>query len=153
MIRIEIFNAGEEQLIEQMIREVYDEFVAPDYSEEGNIHFYEFIKPENILERVNKGNIIFTAKNGKKIIGMIELKDYNHICLLFVDRQFQGLGIARDLFNKILALVKKKDFRIIDVHSSLFAVPVYQRLGFIITDKIQEIDGIIFVPMKYELNQ
>ena len=152
VIKIEKYNPGEEQSIEKLIRIVYDEFVAPDYSEEGNNHFYDFIKPESIVERVNNGNIIFTAKDGKRMRGMIELKNYNHICLLFVDRRYHGLGIARDLFNKIVELVRDNTHvKLIDVHSSPFAVPVYERLGFRVISEMQEMDGIKFVTMEYDI--
>ena len=145
---------GEENLVYEYVKRVFDEFVAPDYSEEGNNHFYDFIKPESIVERVNNGNIIFTAKDGKRMRGMIELKNYNHICLLFVDRRYHGLGIARDLFNKIVAIVKENTHvKLIDVHSSPFAVPVYERLGFKVTSEMQEMDGIKFVTMEYEIQE
>jgi len=152
MIHIEEYKPGEEKQIEEMIRAVYDEFVAPDYSDEGNKHFYEFIIPENISERVGKGHKIFIAKDENHIIGMIELKEYHHICLLFVDKQYHGRGVAKELFYKVTALAKENSSKnYIDVHSSPYAVPVYEKLGFRTISGLLETDGIKFYTMQYEL--
>jgi GNAT superfamily N-acetyltransferase len=153
MIKIERFIFGEEQLIEKMIKEVYDDFVAPDYTEEGNYHFYDFIKADHIVERVKKGNIIFTAKDEDKIIGIIELQEHNHICLLFVSKTHHRLGIAAKLFNAVLQIIYGiSEISSIDVNSSLYAVSVYLKLGFKVMDKIQEVNGIKFIPMRYDVS-
>ena len=61
--RVENFKEGEEKKISRFIREVYDEFVAPDYPESGNEFFYAFIQPKKILNRVKDGtDVIFTIK-------------------------------------------------------------------------------------------
>lgn len=152
MIKIEKYKYGEENAIEQLIRKVYDEFVAPDYTDEGNKTFYDFIIPKNIVERVSKGSLIFTAKEDGRIIGMIELKKYNHLSLLFVDKNYHRQGISHELFNRILKAVRdKKKIKFIDVNSSIYAVSVYLKLGFKITGKIKKMSGIKFVPMKYDL--
>ncbi len=152
MLIIEKMITGDEQRIHDLVKKVYDEFVAGDCTEEGNNTFYDFIKPESISMRLQSGNIIFICKEGDCIIGMIELKDLNHISLLFVDKDFQGLGIARKLFNETVGIARSggnNDF--IDVNSSLFAIPIYTKLGFKTTSEVQIVNGIKFVRMKCEL--
>lgn len=39
----------------------------------------------------------------------------------------------------------------ITVHSSLFAVPIYQKLGFVQIDDVKEDGGIRYMPMKYKM--
>lgn len=55
--------------------------------------------------------------------------------------------ISKVLMQKYSQNVRYKK---ITVHSSEYAVEVYKKLGFVQTDKAQESDGIIFVPIEFE---
>ena len=57
----EYFKTGEEFEISDLIKKVYDEFVAPDYTPDGNAFFYAFIKPETIVMRQEIQNNILLA--------------------------------------------------------------------------------------------
>lgn len=86
-----------------------------------------------------------------RIVGVIAVRGCNHICLFFVDKEFHGQGIARNLFE----LVKKnlsvgdKVEKVITVNASPYAVKIYEKLAFNVVDNEQEKDGIRFTPMKY----
>jgi hypothetical protein len=41
MIRIELYQNGQELMIHNLIKKVYDEFVSIDYGKEGNQFFYD----------------------------------------------------------------------------------------------------------------
>jgi GNAT superfamily N-acetyltransferase len=83
-----------------------------------------------------------------KIIGSIASKPSNHISLLFVDKQYHRQGIARALYQK---MIEKNDCPEISVNSTLYAVEVYKRLGFVATDTEQQKNGIRYVPMKHNI--
>ena len=91
---------GFEYEINQLIRKVYDEFVAPDYSDEGNQYFYEWIEPENIAARQKENRNILIATLRNKLAGVIEIRQNSRISLLFVDKSFHKQGIARKLFDQ-----------------------------------------------------
>lgn len=57
-----------------------------------------------------------------------------------------GQGIGRCLWNTVLA---ENTSPVITVHSSLYAVDVYKKFGFVVTGEIQEDEGIKYVPMEY----
>ena len=78
-----------------LIKDVYDEFVAIDYPDEGNKTFYNFISGDKILERMKKNNLVICAKINGKIIGAHEIRDRNHIALFFVKKQYQNMGIGK----------------------------------------------------------
>jgi predicted GNAT family N-acyltransferase len=149
-IEIRQFVPGLEATVYQLIREVFDEFVAPGYSEEGNSFFYAFIEPEAILLRQEKQNSILLAYNETHLAGMIEMRDNNHISLLFTRKEFMGHGIAGRLFNEAisLSLARNSETDRFFVHASPFSVPVYQRLGFKSTSDMQEVHGIKYFPME-----
>jgi hypothetical protein len=50
-LKIEKYKNGQEIAIHQLIKRVYDEFVLSDYSDEGNMLFYDLIQPSRIAER------------------------------------------------------------------------------------------------------
>ena len=146
---ISSFLKGDENEISFLIKRVFDEFVAPDYTKEGNDFFYNFIKPANLLSRAEIGNLILTIKSEGKITGMIEVRDNFHICLLFVDKNHHGKGLSKLLFNKALDEIRKNSpyISFIEVNSSLYAIGAYKSLGFQLIGEMKEANGIKYFPM------
>ena len=116
----------------KFIKIIFDEFVAGDYSSEGNKTFYDYIKVEDIKKRLKQGNIFFVEELNNKIISGLEIRNLNHICLLFVDKEFQNKGFARKIFKTTLEYIQKQDQNVsfIEVNSSPFAKEIYKRMGF-----------------------
>jgi GNAT superfamily N-acetyltransferase len=155
LFTIEKFTLGEEHSFSALVRRVFDEFVAPGYTAEGNRFFCDFIEPSKIRERSLNGNILLCAKHNETIIGIIEIRDGYHICLLFVEKAWQGKGVARALFNEALRLCRDApgapDF--FEVNASPFSEEIYARLGFKKVQELQEVNGMKFVPMRMDLEQ
>jgi predicted GNAT family N-acyltransferase len=147
---IEKFQKGQEESIFKLIKKVYDEFVAIDYSEEGNQFFYEWINPDKILERQKSQVNLLVALEDSQIIGMIEIRENINISLLFVDQEFHGQGIAKRLFKEALQMVIQRDPTVkkLYVHASPYSIPIYEKLGFVETDTLQENHGIKYLPME-----
>lgn len=144
------YEPGDAEEVSKLIRKTYDVYVAPDYPEEGNRHFYTFITPEALNERfLQPGHFIIVAVENGLPVGVIAVRDEHHLALMFVDRDFQGRGISR----KLLEVAERKiavemDGHEITVFSSPYAVPIYRSLGFRTAGGMQSKDGITFQPMK-----
>ena len=137
-----------------LVRKVFDEFEASYYSEEGVTSFYKFIDLNNMSEQYSSGSLYFYGCFVNDIIvGMIAVKDFIHISLLFVDKQYHKQGIARSLFDNIIKICKEKNpsLKTITVNSSPYAVKVYHKFGFFDISSEQVVDGIRFVPMELKL--
>ena len=138
-----------------LVNKVFSEFVAIDYSEQGNITFQDYLKTkyDEVSADLQTGHKkLWGYYQGDGIIGVIATRDKSHIALMFVDKQHHREGIARRLFDTILVDVKgDTSISQITVNSSPYAVSIYERLGFIKTDVQQEKDGIIYIPMMYKL--
>jgi ribosomal protein S18 acetylase RimI-like enzyme len=149
-IVISEFQNGQERLINQLIKKVYDEFVSIDYTDEGNQFFYDWIKPSKIFERQQNNRTILVAMNGQKIVGMIEIRENCRISLLFVDKEYQRQGIAKRLFRESLKKCIQKDRKLnkFYVHASPYSITVYKKLGFTETSIIQEKFGMKYLPME-----
>ena len=146
---IKPFSTGQENEVHNLIASVFNEFVGFEYTDEGNKVFNDFIKPDKILDRHKNGNIILTYEKNGRIIGMIEVRDNNHICLFFVDKKYHNKGIGRKLFNEMLLKIEGKT-EYLEVNASPFSEKIYSKLGFKSIGKKTEINGILFIPMKME---
>ena len=83
-----------------LVEKVFNEFEAPDYSKEGIENFYKFANYNNIKESLNRNLKILIAKDEEKIIGMIAFRDYSHISMLFVDKEYHRKGIGARLVEE-----------------------------------------------------
>lgn len=147
-------NKGEFCEASDLVWSVFSEFEAPEYSEEGIGTFKEFINCNKLYENSENGLMSFWGCFDKqKLIGIIASRGGCHISLLFVKKEYHRRGIARQLFDKLKTEIVKNntDTEFITVNSSPFAVHIYERLGFVATDKELIQDGIRFIPMKYTL--
>jgi GNAT superfamily N-acetyltransferase len=98
---------------------------------------------------------VLLALAGADLAGIIELRDWNHISLLLVDRPYLRQGIARQLLQRSLEICRSRqpDLTEVSVYSSPYAVPIYTKLGFEPTAAEQIRDGIRFTAMKMTLSQ
>ena len=156
--QLEYREIKQEELPEtlNLVRKVFDEFEAPYYSEEGVTSFYKFIDINNMSEQYSNGSLYFYGCFVNDIIvGMIAVKDFVHISLLFVDKQYHKQGIARSLFDNVIKVCKKKNpsLKTITVNSSPYAVKVYHKFGFSDISSEQVVDGIRFVPMELKIEK
>jgi len=130
-----------------MIRDVFMEFEAPDYSQEGIEEFLRFLEPDEIMEKLENNDLrIWVCKHSDEIVGAIAANE-EHINLLFVAAKHHRKGIARQLIE-----IMKENYKpaAITVNSSPYAVEAYRKLGFKDTDTEQLIQGIRYTPMKWE---
>jgi GNAT superfamily N-acetyltransferase len=137
-----------------LVSNVFDAFVAPDYSAEGIATFYRYIQPDALRARATSDSFALVAVDGVEIIGVIEVRGLHHIALLFVAATRQRRGVARSLFRQAMAVCRTEqpDLGEVTVNSSRYAVPVYERLGFHPTGGYQVRNGIGFVPMSLKLS-
>lgn len=144
-------------LVSLLIKSVFDDFVAPGYTEEGIATFAAFTEPEALEFRESQSNyFVLVAKYGTRLAGVIEIRDFSHVSLLFVERDFQGRGISRKLMEAAIvrcheareAMDDQDVLEIMTVNSSPYALPIYQALGFSAVEPEQLKDGIRYVPMK-----
>lgn len=131
----------------KLVWEVFLEFEAPDYTEEGIQTFKSTIDDENW---VNQRDFYGAYTDDDQLLGVITTKDLSHIALFFVDGKYHKQGIGRELYNKI-ELLNDKDF--FTVNSSPYAHEAYKHMGFVDTDKEQSVKGLRFIPMRKKLNK
>ena len=133
-------NEREEAL--QLVKEVFMEFEAPDYCDEGIADFMHAIGDESYLNM----HRFYGAYQDDKLVGVIATRnEHHHIGLLFVDKNYQRKGIGRQLIQHILGM---KDEEPITVNASPYGHEFYKKLGFADTCEEQITNGVRYYPMK-----
>ena len=126
-----------------LIWEVFLQFEAPDYSDEGIQSFKDFIENDEILKTLE----FFGAYEQDELKGVIATSENRkHICCFFVKAKYHRQGIGRTLWEYVLNHSERNVFT---VNASQYAVPDYLKLGFVETDTEQLADGMRYTPMKF----
>jgi predicted GNAT family N-acyltransferase len=146
---------GEEEEVCAFVLPVFNEFVAPQYSEEGIEEFLKYLEPHYLSERCQEDDFVLLATSQGRIVGMIELVKNSHISLIYTDGHLHGIGIGRELLKRSLevCITNQPALTEITLNSSPNAVEIYEKLGFTVTKPEQIKNGIRFVPMKLELSR
>lgn len=149
---IEMLIPEDAGLVSQMIKRIFEDYISPGFSPQGQTEFLSYITPEAIRARTEVeyyGMLVARCTLTGMIIGYLELREDDHISLLFVDPVFHRQGIASHLLQYALKRLSAANCLPdrITVHASVYAVPAYQGMGFRAVGPEQEMNGIVFVPM------
>lgn len=151
---------GEEEAVSHLVMRVFNEFVAPDYNDMGIRAFATYAHPDNLYRRRDDHRVLLALvhsdvpdESEPVIAGMIEIRHYTHIALLFVDRPYQRQGISRALINRMIQRCQQHHPHTssITVNASPYAEPVYLRLGFVTDGEWRTARGVLSRPMKRRL--
>ncbi|NEX64566.1 GNAT family N-acetyltransferase [Noviherbaspirillum galbum] len=134
--------------ISALIRGLSDPFfVAP--GGEGAELFMQSISKAAIQGYVTASNFVYqVAESEGRLVGVVAVRDNSHLYHLFITAEFQGRGMARNLWQLAKAqAVRAGNPGRFTVNSSLGAVPVYKRFGFVPSQPAVTKHGISFQPM------
>lgn len=149
MFKIERAKINDIEEISNLVKRIYLKYNSKIDSEEGINNILTFISKENMRLRFYiEGALILVARDkNNKIVGAIELKNFEHISLFFVDDKYFKFGIGKKLFEEVKNILKLEKY---SVNASDYALEFYKKLGFVqITDSIEIENGVHFYPMLY----
>lgn len=147
--KIERANINDIEEISDLVKRIYLKYNSKIDTEEGIKNILIFISAENMrLRFFIEGALMLVARDeNKKIIGVIELRNFEHISLFFVDDKYFKLGIGKKLFEEAKNIFGTEKY---SVNASDYGLEFYKKLGFIqITDSIKIEKGVHFYPMIY----
>ncbi len=136
-----------------MTWKTFMKFEAKDYGSEGIENFKKFISDPVLRRMFLLGTYhMYVATCNEKIVGMITLRDKNHISLLFVDEAYHRRGIGRRLIDTIGAFSKEEyGKKEITVNAAPYGIEFYHKVGFYNTSPMETNGGIIYTSMKKEI--
>ena len=124
-----------------LVWKVFQEYEAPDYTEDGVEEFYKSIHDESYLSML----CLYGAFIREELVGIIATRsEGTHVALFFVDGKYHRQGIGKMLFQ---AARSANTTGKMTVNSSPYAVCVYHKLGFKDTDTEQVVNSLRFTPM------
>lgn len=127
-----------------LAQRVFEDCVAPGYSQEGIEEFQRTVKDPDFYETLR----IYAAYSGEEMVGMIATaRSGSHIALFFVAPAYQRHGVGRALFT---AAANDDPAEVMTVNAAPEAA-VYRRLGFAGEGGEEEKNGIRFIPMSASL--
>jgi GNAT superfamily N-acetyltransferase len=148
-MEIRLAQVADAPAISCLIRELSASFLLhADGS--GAEPFYAAISEASIRRYIESQNFsYYIAHLSSSLVGVVAVRDHRHLYHLFIAREFQGQGFARELweFAKANAMASGQQAAF-TVNSSLNAVPVYQQFGFAIHGAVVEAHGVAFQPMQ-----
>ena len=135
--------------VSALVNSVFDIYIAPHSTAQGKSEFRKYTAPEAFSERIDQGHFVIIAVRGDVLIGMIEMRENNHVSLLFVAEDFQRQGVSRVLLEEATMQARSlgAELERITVNSSRYGVPVYEALGFRQTGPERTVNGIAFIPL------
>ena len=108
--------------------------------------YRESIAPDQIRKLIDSTDYDWlVAIQGDEIFGILAVELKTHIKYYFVLPEAQGLGIGRKLWNE--AVKRSMLATEVYVRSSIFAVPVYEKLGFVKTGTASTYNGMAYQAM------
>lgn len=120
---------------------VFQQYEAPDYTQEGIDEFYKSIHDETYLSEL----CWYGAFSPVDLVGVLATRSAGtHIALFFVEGKYHRQGVGKQLYEAARAANRSN---VMTVNSSPYAVPIYHKLGFRNTGPEQAVNGLRFTPM------
>lgn len=128
----------------------YLKFEAGEYPTEGTTSFFAFITDATLYQMFLKGEYqVKVAVKNKKIVGMVSMRNKNHLSLLFVEKEYHRQGIGKKLVYAMCKEIKDKGLqKFITVNAAPYAIEFYHKIGFFDLSGRVESEGIIYVSMQ-----
>ena len=123
---------GEEAMVSELMVRSFDEFIGASYPRAGVRDFLSYVSTPAIQERLRRQHTILAALDGARIVGAVDIDDYRHIDLLFVEKAYHGKGIARELVQRCieLALEARPALKEITADTSEYGRLAFEAMGF-----------------------
>jgi GNAT superfamily N-acetyltransferase len=153
-MRIEVATTADAGEISELIVELSEPFyTSPSHA--GAEPFLASVSAEAEHGYLSAENFLYyVARSEGKLAGVIALRDNSHLFHLFVAKRFQGNHLASQLWKAIKSKAQQAgNAGFFTVNSSLNAIPIYERFGFVRRGEVQQMHGIAFQPMQLVAGQ
>lgn len=149
-VEVRRIGVSETDKVFQLIWETFQDFVAPDYTQEGIDQFYsEFIQGETFRKKVTEGTESMYGAYWNGVLAGVLLISPNHtISCIFVKGCYHRKGIGSELLHTVMKELYQQGVEKIKLNASPYAVPFYHKMGFTDTGVQSVYKGIVYTPME-----
>ena len=109
-----------------------NDFTVHDYLEDGVWETLKSLHPNRFIGNSCIDHFVLTAEMHEELVGIIEIRENNHISLFCVEKEYRRRGIGRKLLRKAVEICKENNSGLaeVTVNSLPGTVHIYERLGF-----------------------
>ncbi|MFL6706750.1 MAG: GNAT family N-acetyltransferase [Massilia sp.] len=133
-----------------LLHSLASEFILHETPPEQAAVFLQDNSAPGIRAHLANGFAYHVAEDAGAIVGFIGMRERRHLFHLFVDKRWQGRGLSRALWDAGRhAAIDAGGAPPFTVNASNYALPAYQRLGFVATAPMTIKNGIRFTPMQW----
>ncbi|MEZ8619196.1 GNAT family N-acetyltransferase [Vibrio splendidus] len=138
--------------ISELILPLAKKYVCPTCEVSVHDILLNSMSEENVGKYLSTNyNYVIAVTANDEVVGVAGIRDNSHLYHLFVDDNFQGNGLSRQLWETVKEeAIKNGNNGIFTVNSAVNAENVYSRFGFKRTEGIRNQQGMIDVPMHLE---
>lgn len=151
-MRIRLATPADAEAISVLIRGVSGFFtLRPDGA--GTEAFLATVSADAIRGYLSSPDYVYrVAEEDGALIGVVAIRGNAHLYHLFVAPNGHRRGLARRLWTEAMeAALRAGNPGEFTVNSSIYAIPVYERFGFVPTGPRVEANGIAYLPMRLVL--
>ncbi len=150
MINLRMAAPSDAESISALIMS-FQPLLTVDPSGRGADEFFASVSSQAERSYIESARYDYTvAEHGGALVGVVAVRDNNHLFHLFVAAPHQRAGIARMLWNHARERARQRgNPGRFTVNASLIAVEAYERLGFRRCGDVAQAHGIAFVPMRF----
>lgn len=128
MINIRKFRGEDADKVSDIIKKCIKEVYPKYYPKEVLDFTYRYMSNINFVE-LSKEREFFVATKEDEVVGIIGLKK-DEVKAFYVDPKLHNQGIGKKLMEHIEKIAKERNYKKLEVKSSLYAVEVYKSCGF-----------------------
>lgn len=127
-----------------LVWRVFSELETPLFEPQASVEYKRIIE-----ETREKGNIVFFgALENDRVVGVLGMRENNHIGYFYIDKNYHRQGIGKRLFNLMKSQYERKIFT---VNAMPTGVNAYLAMGFVQAGDLVNSNGVITTPMQYSL--
>ncbi len=140
--------------ISELISGLSVKFITEKFSSAGGAHLLSTMTSQAVEGYMQSGSRYHVAEMSGSIVGVVAVKDNKHLYHLFVAEQYQRQGIAGKLWNLAMEeCLDNGNLGEFTVNSSEYAQRAYERLGFVAQPGPRIKNGVVFYPMRLQVDQ
>ncbi|MDH5933947.1 MULTISPECIES: GNAT family N-acetyltransferase [Vibrio] len=152
-VNIRSAEISDSKAISELILPLAKKYVCPTCDASVHDILLNSMSEENVGKYLSTNyNYVIAVTANDEVVGVAGVRDNSHLYHLFVDDNFQGNGLSRQLWEAVKEeSIKNGNSGIFTVNSAVNAESVYSRFGFKRTEGIRNRQGMIDIPMLLDL--
>jgi len=141
-------TVADAKAISELIIPLVRKYILPTCSGDGVNILLGSMNVQSITGYIESGCNYYKAMEQGEVVAVVGVRDNAHLYHLFVKEEYQGRGLAIQLWELVKnECLSQGNSGVFTVNSAVNAAQLYRKLGFIDQSEIRERGGIKDIPM------